>query len=69
MEKIETLEEFYKKKFDWMPDNIKNEIGHFNVFRLEPFAGDKPQQINTASSEITVRGERYSAGCAKLINR
>ena len=45
MEKIETLEEFYKRKFDWMPDNIKNEIGHFNIFSLEPFIGDKAQPV------------------------
>jgi AraC family transcriptional regulator, transcriptional activator of pobA len=45
MEKIETLEEFYKRKFDWMPDNVKNELGHFNIFRLEPFAGDKAQPV------------------------
>jgi AraC family transcriptional regulator, transcriptional activator of pobA len=45
MDKIETLEEFYKRKFDWMPDNLKNEIGHFNVFRLEPFVGDKAQPV------------------------
>ena len=45
MEKIETIEEFYKRKFDWMPDNLKNEIGHFNVFRLEPFVGDKAQPV------------------------
>jgi AraC-like DNA-binding protein len=45
MDKIETIEEFYKRKFNWMPDNIKNEIGHFNVFRLEPFAGDKAQPV------------------------
>ncbi|MFM9949358.1 MAG: hypothetical protein ACKV1O_15580 [Saprospiraceae bacterium] len=32
MDKIESLEDFYKRKFDWMPDNIRNEIGHFNVF-------------------------------------
>jgi hypothetical protein len=31
MDKIETIEEFYKRKFDRMPDNIKNEIGHFMV--------------------------------------
>lgn len=36
MEKIETIEEFYKRKFDWIPDKIKNEIGHFNVFEHEP---------------------------------
>jgi AraC family transcriptional regulator, transcriptional activator of pobA len=45
MDKIETIEGFYKRKFGWMPDNIKNEIGHFNVFRLEPFAGDKAQPV------------------------
>lgn len=36
MEKTESLEDFYKRKFDWIPDNIKNEIGHFNVFVHEP---------------------------------
>jgi AraC family transcriptional activator of pobA len=45
MDKIETIEEFYKRKFDWMPDNIRNEIGHFNVFRLEPLTGDKAQPV------------------------
>ena len=39
MNKVETIEEFYKRKFDWMPDNIKKEIGHFNVFKLEPLVG------------------------------
>jgi AraC-like DNA-binding protein len=45
MDKIETIEEFYKRKFDWIPDNLKNEIGHFNVFSLEPFVGDKAQPV------------------------
>jgi AraC-like DNA-binding protein len=45
MDKIETIEEFYKRKFDWIPDNLRNEIGHFNVFRLEPFVGDKAQPV------------------------
>jgi AraC family transcriptional activator of pobA len=45
MNKVETIEEFYKRKFDWMPDNIRNEIGHFNVFSLEPFVGDKAQPV------------------------
>lgn len=43
--KIESIEEFYKRKFDWMPDNLRNEIGHFNLFRLEPFVGDKAQPV------------------------
>jgi AraC-like DNA-binding protein len=45
MNKVETIEDFYKRKFDWMPENLKNEIGHFNVFRLEPFIGDKAQPV------------------------
>jgi AraC-like DNA-binding protein len=45
MSKVETIEEFYKQKFDWMPDNIRNGIGHFNVFKLEPFVGDKAQPV------------------------
>lgn len=45
MSMVETIEEFYKQKFDWMPDNIRNEIGHFNVFKLEPFVGDKAKPV------------------------
>jgi AraC family transcriptional regulator, transcriptional activator of pobA len=45
MEKIESLEEFYKRKFDWMPDNIRNEIGHFNVFEHDPIEPGKTTPI------------------------
>lgn len=45
MDKIESLEDFYKRKFDWMPDNIRQEIGHFNVFALEPFVGEKAKPV------------------------
>lgn len=45
MNKIETIEEFYKRKFDWMPDNIKKEIGHFNIFKLEPLVGSNATSI------------------------
>lgn len=41
MDKIEKLEEFYKRKFNWIPENLRNEIGHFNVFRLDPFVGKR----------------------------
>lgn len=43
MDKIETIEDFYKRKFDFLPENIRQEIGHFNVFALEPYVGDKAQ--------------------------
>jgi AraC family transcriptional regulator, transcriptional activator of pobA len=45
MNKVETIEDFYKRKFDWMPDNLLKEIGHFNVFNLEPFVGDKAKPV------------------------
>lgn len=45
MEKIETIEEFYKRKFDWIPDNIRNEIGHFNVFAHEPIEPGKAKPL------------------------
>ena len=45
MEKTETLEAFYKRKFDWIPDNFRSEIGHFNMFRLEPLEEGKPTSI------------------------
>lgn len=45
MSKVETIEEFYNRKFDWMPENFRNEIGHFNLFRLEPYVEGKPTAI------------------------
>lgn len=39
MPKTETLEEFYRQKFNWLPDNLKRDIGHFNVFRMEDCLG------------------------------
>lgn len=45
MSSVESIEDFYKRKFNWIPDNIKKDIGHFNVFKLEPPVGDLPQSI------------------------
>lgn len=39
MENTSTIEDFYQHKLNWMPDNLKKEIGHFNVFRLDDFTG------------------------------
>ncbi|MBA4058579.1 MAG: AraC family transcriptional regulator, partial [Marivirga sp.] len=39
MAKTETLEDFYKQKFNWMPENLRKDIGHFNVFRMEDCLG------------------------------
>lgn len=45
MDKLESIEDFYRSKFDWLPDNIRKEIGHFNVFQLDPFVGDKAAPV------------------------
>jgi len=45
MDKAEKIEDFYKRKFDWMPDNIRSEIGHFNVFKLGPFVGKNASPV------------------------
>lgn len=45
MKNVESLEDFYKRKFDWLPDNFHKEIGHFNIFRLEPYVEGKPTKI------------------------
>lgn len=34
MEKPETLENFYKKKFNAIPETLQQGVGHFNVFRI-----------------------------------
>jgi AraC family transcriptional regulator, transcriptional activator of pobA len=46
MEKVESIEEFYKRKFDWIPENLKNELGHFNVFQHEPIDISKAKPLS-----------------------
>jgi AraC family transcriptional regulator, transcriptional activator of pobA len=50
MEKVETVEDFYKRKFDgeafrWIPENLKHEIGHFNVFQHQPIEPGKVKPL------------------------
>lgn len=45
MEKTESIEDFYRMKTNWMPDNLKKEIGHFNVFRLDDFIGCRAKPL------------------------
>lgn len=39
MDKAQSIEEFYQSKLNWIPENLKKEIGHFNVFELDDFVG------------------------------
>ncbi|MEZ0538120.1 helix-turn-helix domain-containing protein [Fibrella arboris] len=61
MEKTETLEAFYKKKFNWLPDNLQRDIGHFNVFRLEDCVGPNAVPIQYSRRDFykvtLIRGE------------
>ena len=45
MAKTETLEELYQQKFNWLPANLQQDIGHFNVFRLEDCIGHGKEPI------------------------
>src|SRR5690606_20484580 len=45
MEKPESLKEFYCRKFENVPKGFGSEIGHFNLFRLEPFVEGKSTVI------------------------
>lgn len=57
MSGIETLEEFYQSKFSWLPDNLQQEIGHFNVFRLEkpsPHCGPTPKYSRRAFFKVSL---------------
>ena len=41
MSKPQTLEDFYLQKIHWLPENLRQDIGHFNVFRLDDYVGPK----------------------------
>lgn len=45
MENPESLEEFYKRKFNWIPESLAQDIGHFNLFRLEPYFEGKLKAV------------------------
>lgn len=45
MKKLESIQEFYERRFQWIPNDIRNNFGHFNVFPLQSPAiglGAKP---------------------------
>jgi len=45
MNKTLNIEEFYKAKCAWMPDNLRKDIGHFNLFRINEPAGTTHRAI------------------------
>lgn len=45
MDKRVSLEDFYKKTNTYTPESVRTGIGHFNVFKLDEFAGPKPKAM------------------------
>ena len=45
MSKTQTLEDFYLQKIHWLPENLRQDIGHFNVFRLDDYVGPKAHNM------------------------
>lgn len=41
MDKVQTIEDFYRARLDWLPENLKKGIGHFNVFLMSSCSGIK----------------------------
>lgn len=46
MSTTETIEDFYQNKFSFLPENLQNGVGHFNVFKLEDCLGDDSKQMS-----------------------
>ncbi len=45
MKKLESIREFYETRYQWIPDDLRDNFGHFNVFPLQSPAigvGAKP---------------------------
>ena len=40
-----SLADFYQSKLNWLPDNLQQNIGHFNVFRLADFVGHAARPV------------------------
>lgn len=73
MRTIETIEEFYTRKFGGVPGNIRKEIGHFNVFKLDPFVGENATPVPYARRDffkiMLVNGNyrmHYADGVAEI---
>lgn len=45
MESAESLEAFYKRKFELLPENLGKDIGHFNLFHIAPFREGKVKSV------------------------
>ena len=40
-----SLEQFYRDKMQWMPANLQQDLGHFNVFRADEYVGPQARPV------------------------
>src|SRR6266571_4447624 len=59
MPATETIEEFYKNKLNWIPDDLQKGIGHFNVFKRENCFGPG------AAAPVYSRRDYYKIGLSR----
>ena len=52
MPNTESIEDFYKKKFNYLPAGLQQEIGHFNVFRLEDCVGPNAKPVKYSRKDF-----------------
>jgi len=65
-----TLEEFYRVKLHFIPDNLKNGLGHFNVFRVDECMCSRNKPVPYSRKDyfkITLLKGRYSIQYADRI--
>ena len=41
----ETITDFYRNKIGHVPAGLQDGVGHFNVFKLEPFIGKSARPV------------------------
>lgn len=52
MPKPVSLEEFYQQKIHWLPARLKQDLGHFNVFRLDDFVGPRACRLSYSRKDF-----------------
>ena len=52
MRKLESIKDFYQQRLNWTPDEIRNNLGHFNVMPLEaPIIGKGAEDLEYGRRE------------------
>lgn len=51
MRKLESIHEFYEDRHYWIPEEIRKNLGHFNVFSLAPYIGEGAQPLEYGRRE------------------